>query len=43
MTGEAVWALENSDVIIGYTTYVKLLGERFDGKEMIGLRHAAGN
>lgn len=35
MTGEAVWALENSDVIIGYTTYVKLLGERFDGKEMM--------
>ena len=35
MTGEAVWALENSDVIIGYTTYVKLLGERFAGKEMM--------
>lgn len=35
MTGEAVWALENSDVIIGYTTYVKLLGGRFDGKEMM--------
>ena len=29
MTGEAIQALENSDVIIGYTVYVKLLGERF--------------
>ena len=28
MTGEAIWGLENSDVIIGYTVYVKLLGER---------------
>ena len=35
MTGEAIWALENSDVIIGYTVYVKLLGERFVGKEML--------
>ena len=35
MTGEAIWALENSDVIIGYTVYVKLLGERFAGKEML--------
>lgn len=35
MTGEAIWALENSDVIIGYTLYVKLLGERFAGKEML--------
>lgn len=35
MTGEAIQALENSDVIIGYTVYVKLLGERFAGKEMM--------
>ncbi len=35
MTGEAVQALENSDVIIGYTVYVKLLGERFAEKEMM--------
>ena len=35
MTGEAIQALENSDVIIGYTVYVKLLGERFEGKEML--------
>ena len=35
MTGEAIRALENSDVIIGYTVYVKLLGERFQGKEML--------
>lgn len=35
MTGEAIQALENSDVIIGYTVYVKLLEERFEGKEML--------
>lgn len=35
MTGEAIRGLENSDVIIGYTVYVKLLGERFAGKEML--------
>ena len=35
MTGEAIQALDNSDVIIGYTVYVKLLGERFEGKEML--------
>ena len=35
MTGETIQALENSDVIIGYTVYVKLLGERFAGKEML--------
>ena len=35
MTVEALQALEQSDVIIGYTVYVKLLGERFAGKEMM--------
>ena len=35
MTGEAIQALENADVIIGYTVYIKLLGERFSGKEML--------
>lgn len=35
MTGEAIGALENADVIIGYTVYVKLLGERFAEKEMM--------
>ena len=35
MTGEGIPALDNSDVIIGYTVYVKLLGERFEGKEML--------
>ena len=34
MTGEALYALEQADVIVGYTTYVKLLGERFQGKEL---------
>ena len=35
MTVEALQALEDSDVIIGYTVYVKLLGERFAKKEML--------
>ena len=35
MTVEALEALEASDVIIGYTVYIKLLGERFAGKEMM--------
>ena len=26
MTGEAIAALEQSDVIVGYTVYIKLLG-----------------
>ena len=34
MTEQALQALDNSDVIIGYTVYVELLGERFAGKEM---------
>lgn len=32
MTGEAIAALEQADVIVGYTVYVKLLGERLQGK-----------
>lgn len=35
MTGEALYALERADVIVGYTTYIKLLGERFQKKELI--------
>jgi precorrin-3B C17-methyltransferase len=35
MTMEALQALEKADVIIGYTVYIKLLGERFAQKEMI--------
>lgn len=35
MTGEALQALEQADVIIGYTVYLKLLGERFQGKELL--------
>ena len=35
MTLEAVSALEQADVIIGYTVYLKLLGERFQQKEML--------
>ena len=35
MTLEAIQALEQSDVIIGYTVYIKLLGERFAGKEFL--------
>lgn len=35
MTGEAICALEQADVIIGYEVYLKLLGERFRHKEML--------
>lgn len=35
MTVEAIRALEEADIIIGYTVYTKLLGERFAGKEMM--------
>lgn len=35
MTQEALWALEQSDVIVGYTVYIKLLGQRFAHKEML--------
>ena len=34
MTREALEALEAADVIIGYTVYIELLGERFADKEM---------
>lgn len=35
MTGEAISALETADVIVGYTVYLKLLGERFREKEFL--------
>ncbi|MBQ2801359.1 MAG: precorrin-3B C(17)-methyltransferase [Lachnospiraceae bacterium] len=35
MTGEAIAALEQADVIIGYTVYLTLLGKRFQEKEML--------
>ena len=35
MTGEALYALEQSDVIIGYTVYLELLGERFREKQLL--------
>ena len=35
MTNEAIAALEASDVIIGYTAYINLLGERFAKKELL--------
>lgn len=35
MTGEAVRALEESDVIVGYTVYLDLLSERLKEKELI--------
>ena len=34
MTGEALYILEQADIIVGYTTYLNLLGERFQGKEL---------
>lgn len=35
MTVEAIQVLEQSDVIIGYTVYLNLLGERFQDKEFL--------
>lgn len=35
MTVEALQALDMADVIIGYTVYIKLLGERFQGKKLL--------
>lgn len=35
MSIQAINALEESDVIIGYTVYLELLGERFRGKELL--------
>lgn len=35
MTTQALDVLEQSDVIIGYTVYLDLLGERFKGKELL--------
>ena len=35
MTGEANAALEQKDDNVGYTVYVKLLGERFAGKRLL--------
>ena len=35
MTGEALHILEQADVIVGYTVYLQLLGERFQKKEML--------
>lgn len=35
MTGEALNALEQSEVIVGYTLYLNLLDGRFQGKELL--------
>lgn len=35
MTQQALNALDEADVIVGYTVYLELLGERFAGKEML--------
>ena len=35
MTEQALAALDAADVIIGYTVYLELLGERFAGKELL--------
>jgi len=35
MTAEAEEALDRADVIVGYTVYLKLLGEKYSGKEML--------
>ncbi len=35
MTQQAVRVLDEADVIVGYTVYLELLGERFAGKELL--------
>ena len=35
MTEQALAALDRADVIIGYTVYLELLGDRFRGKELL--------
>jgi len=35
MTGEALYALEQADVIVGYTVYLNLLSEHFRRKELL--------
>lgn len=35
MTAQALRALKECDVIVGYTVYLELLGERFAGKELL--------
>ncbi len=35
MTGEALYALEHADVIVGYTVYLNFLPERFKDKELL--------
>lgn len=35
MTGEALTVLEQADVIVGYTLYLKLLSKRFQKKELL--------
>ena len=35
MTEQALSALDAADVIIGYTVYLELLGERYSGKELL--------
>ena len=35
MTQQALQALDDADVIVGYTVYLDLLGDRFEGKEFL--------
>ena len=35
MTQQALQALDEADVIVGYTVYLDLLGDRFEGKEFL--------
>lgn len=35
MTGQALKALDEADVIVGYTVYLELLGDRYAGKEYL--------
>ena len=35
MTGQALEALDDADVIIGYMVYIELLGDRYKDKEKL--------
>ncbi len=42
MTGEALNVLDQSDVIVGYTLYLQLLGGRFRGERNVIHSDASG-
>ncbi|VAX00596.1 Cobalt-precorrin-3 C(17)-methyltransferase / Cobalt-factor III reductase, partial [hydrothermal vent metagenome] len=35
MSGRAIAAIDEADVVIGYTTYIKLVQDQLEGKEVV--------